>query len=102
MAGGIVVNCKPGDLARVIDTPGTRLVGCVDRILRVTSQLWLPGRPVPAWFYEGPMIICACGCGNFVGSISDEVLRPIRDPGPDAVDETLVGNPAPVRDEVTS
>lgn len=32
----------------------------------------------------------------------DYALRPIRDPGEDAVDETLVGNPVPVREEMTA
>lgn len=95
------MNCKPNDLARIIDSPGTRLVGCVDRIIRVTRLVVLPVYG-PSWQYEGPRVCCACGCGFQVGAFSDEVLRPIRDPGPDAVDETLVGNPAPVREEVSA
>ncbi|WP_422096874.1 hypothetical protein [Variovorax sp.] len=94
------MNCQPGDLARVIDTPGTRHVGHVDRFLRLTESYTGP-RGVACWLYEGPMLRCMCPCGSPIESFADEVLRPIRNPGDDAVDETLLRLPAPTqRDEV--
>ncbi|SDX13736.1 hypothetical protein SAMN05518669_103376 [Variovorax sp. YR634] len=81
------MNCKPGDVARIIDAPGTRRVGYVDYFIRVTEPMAeMPG----SWRYEGPLLVCRCGCGYSISSFSDEVLRPICDPGDGAVDETLL------------
>lgn len=95
------MNCKPGDLARIIDTPGTRHAGLVDRFIRVTTT-HVGDRDLVVWCYEGALLRCRCGCGLGIQAFADEVLRPIRDPGPDAVDETLVGKTAPVLEEVSA
>ena len=85
------MNCKPNDLARVVSNSETRFYGLVDKIVRVVSlyefqgqQLWALGEPI------------YCIFGRHVLGIADELLRPIRDPGDDAVDEMVlkVGNPS--------
>ena len=91
------MNCRPGDLARVIDDPAARVVGIVDRIFKLTVLCGTTDYGnSPAWAYEGPMIESPFGT-RFEG-ISDEILRPIRDPGDDAKDEML----RPLPHEVTA
>lgn len=102
------LNCRPGDLARVISTPETDYVGITDRIIKVTqiSEFKTPMGYV-AWDYETmPLSVpCPCGCGRnaLIGPIADSALRPIRDPGDDAVDETLeLAPPVPGTKELVS
>lgn len=99
------MNCKKGDLA-LIREPGLRMFcNCGAPILCVK-----PGTPVVCaefvspyyWRLEEPLKFAATGsCGlhatGTVGDIADEMLRPVRDPGDDAVDEMVrkVG-PAPM------
>lgn len=90
------MNCKPADLARVIDAPDTREADIVDKIVRLVSTYqW---RGMVMWEYEGPKI--QTPLGPVIG-IADELLRPIRDPGDDAVDESRAWLP-PVPQEVTA
>lgn len=88
----MTLNCKPGDLARVISTPATRQANVADKIIKVTELA--PGSPFPAWFYEGPMFFCTCGCGQHLEAFGDVLLRPLR--GQEGDDETLAwaGKPA--------
>lgn len=90
----MTLNCKPGELARVIDDPEARLAGIVDKIISVTTLEQFG--PYPAWRYAGLPMVCVCGCGRQIGSIADVLLRPIR--GQDGEDETLTwaGKPAQV------
>ena len=87
------LNCKPGDLARVIDDPEARVAGIVDKIITVTQPELLGGLH-PAWRYAGPPMVCVCGCGRQIEAVADTLLRPIR--GQDGDDETLAwaGKPA--------
>lgn len=81
------MNCKPGDFAVVVNLTNDDLRPYLGRIVEVESLVdeWCwkthpelePGRAV----YDG-------------------ALRPFRDPGEDAVDETLQRLPAPSWDEV--
>lgn len=78
------MNCKPGDLAiNVSGRPECR--GEIYEVLRVYSGC-LPG---PAWIvmHRGEEFHCR-----------DDVLRPIRDPGDDATDETLQWLPVPSKE----
>lgn len=82
------MNCKPGDLARVISTEVTRRYRLVDRFIRVTEVTYV-GADGAFWDYEGPRFQCPCGCGKSLPGINDEVLRPIRPAGDDeATQET--------------
>lgn len=96
------MNCRPGDLARVISDPETRRAGIVDKILRVRQmrRLYIFGEP--AWTYEGPRLFCACPCQRELELIGDSLLRPIR--GGEGEDEILckVGKPAAADQPVTA
>lgn len=81
----MTLNCKRGDLARVIDDPEARAAGIVDKIITVTEQVRLGF--YPAWLYAGQPLVCTCGCGRQIEALADALLRPIRDQ--DGDDETL-------------
>lgn len=82
------LNCKPGDLARIIHHP--TLPEYADRIVRcVRTHVHPRGRI--GWIIE-PRLPCGCDV------VADDLLRPIRDPGDDAVDETLTWLPSPVKE----
>jgi len=77
------MNCRPGDLAVVVKTrPGGEAY--LGRICRV---LTLAERSPDLWRVEYR------GEGDWYAL--DENLRPIRDPGDDATDETLDWLPVP-------
>ena len=78
------LNCKPDDLARIISNAETRSFGCEDKIITVTRLVMMSG--LPMWQYEGQRLRCKCGCGAAVLSISDDLLRPIGNPGDDEQD----------------
>lgn len=86
------MNCKPGDLAYVTRAPRwcDHLNG---RVVTVTESHIDGGDAV--WDYEGPRLRTRSGLP--IDFIEDEFLRPIRDPGDDAVDEIVefVGAPVP-------
>lgn len=82
------MNCRPGDLAVIVRADGMTGDKLIGRIVRVTT-LRDTGKH---WNYEGPAISTVWGP---VIGLADDALRPIRDPGDDAVDETLLRLPAP-------
>lgn len=92
------MNCIPGDLARVLPFPETITAGTVGKIIRVTEIIGHTRSGEPAWAYEGPMIMCKCGCFQLLHGIADSALRPIR--GGEGEDETLQW--APVPEKVTA
>lgn len=75
------MNCKPNDLAIIVGGEFREFHG---RIVRV-SELDAPMYPT-AWRITEQVI---CPDGLELRSIEDQVLRPIRDPGPLAVDEMV-------------
>lgn len=99
------MNCRPHDLARVI-SPG-RLARCPScgsqkvavkplTIVRVTEH------DGTVWVLEEPLTgDLEFDCGTFLHwicrGLHDDLLRPIRDPGDDAVDEMVrIAGPAPI------
>ena len=83
------LNCRPGDLAVVVSVPPyamTRALGSVVRCLELVDG-GLGG--LPMWHVDPP-------AANHYWGIGDRWLRPIRDPGEDARDETLDWLPLPV------
>lgn len=95
------MNCIPGDLAVIVNalSPNRdRIVRCV-RLLLPGEEMTLAGVTFVAvadatfWAVEG-RLKAAGPCGEEIevpgGPIRDRWLRPIRDPGPDAVDESLL------------
>lgn len=83
------MNCKPGDLARVINSKAALDCGFSDKILKVTKLSKEPNG-IFYWEFCGPALLCRCGCCGLVDLIADDQLRPIRDPGDDATDEMIV------------
>lgn len=91
------MNCKPGDLAVVVR--GKNCGVLVDVI-------------EPHWFFQGVWkvrvhadVLVDLGTVVRKGSVTgcaDGSLRPIRDPGPEAQDETLSWLPVPCLDEVSA
>jgi hypothetical protein len=92
------MNCKPGDLAVVVR--GEHNVG---RFLSVLAASECHG--IGWWYVEmhGGPATAIDGEGKTTlertGHIEDHRLRPIRDPGDDARDETLDWLPVPKREE---
>ena len=93
------MNCKPGDLALVLSNVRTRSVGIADLIVKVT-ELTVNFWDVPSWRFDcSPRFSPS---GEPVTVIPDEMLRPLRDPGDDAQDETLQWLQVPTTEEVTA
>jgi hypothetical protein len=84
------VNCKPGDLAIVVACPphAANAIGSIVRCVRRWDEMSNVG---PMWYVEPPARSGHIGIG-------DRWLRPIRDPGDDARDETLTWLPVPTRE----
>jgi hypothetical protein len=81
------MNCKPGDVCIVLGAPDDVPLAHehTDKLIRVTkSQIWC-GEIF--WEYEGKRLFLEDG--REVEAFMDKYLRPIRDPGKDARDETL-------------
>jgi len=93
------MNCKPGDLAIVVKSwAGNegKIVRCIklDTERSFFDNVGPDGvtPPEPIWIID----IHLRGCdGSFSNYIADSQLRPIRDPGDDAVDQVVlkVGKP---------
>lgn len=96
------MNCRPGDLARVV-APGYLLrcwCGVRTLVVKPDTMVICATQFADGWYLAEPLKVdttWACGDGERLsgtaGSLPDSLLRPVRDPGPDAVDEmvNLVG-----------
>ena len=104
------MNCKPGDLAVIVRCPDlwSKFRGRIVQVLRIapTHTFKLPdgyvneGCPANVWLCElqSPMTVPLAGglsCSARYVCIRDAALRPIRDTGDDAQDETLQWLPVP-------
>jgi hypothetical protein len=76
------MNCKPGELAIIVSGQVPEFIGRIVQVTELDAPFW----PTAWRFVE--RLIPADGSGE-VRSIEDCALRPIRDPGDDAVDEIL-------------
>ena len=83
------MNCKPGDLAIVIGDVEDKVPPRTGAIVRISKASWFWPN---AWELDPPVFDPADGAPIHV---SDDCLRPIRDPGDDAQDETLSWLPGP-------
>lgn len=103
------MNCKPGDLAVVVSSDFPENIGLVVSVLSLSSECyeeddihWLVrscGRPLKfEWFDDG-----RTGTNDFGFDVEvdspDSTLRPIRNPGEDARDETLSWKQVPKTDD---
>lgn len=87
------MNCKPGDLAVAIKSEAGnegRIMTCIRFLGSVRGYFgddyWEVDRSLPGKF------------GNMEPIFRDSGLRPIRDPGDDATDETLLWCGAPTKE----
>lgn len=91
------MNCKPGDLAVIIRSEAGN-EGKILRVIRFVGE-------VPGWVgsdrWETDTLVPG-KLGGWSCAVQDSNLRPIRDPGDDAVDETLQRLPAPHRAKETA
>lgn len=103
------MRCKAGDLAVVVE--GQLSAGRVVRCLRLIRpgevhpsrngrMMQVPGvLNGPAWLIEGWVFLEGIDGKNYECCIApDRALRPIRDPGDDARDETLDWLPVPAKE----
>jgi hypothetical protein len=89
------MNCKPNDLAVVVklcDVSGDYLLG---RIFKLTEHYTEGGTVY--WEYEGPVLQTPWGT---LAALADDNLKPLRDPGDDAQDETLQWAPSPTKESL--
>lgn len=90
------LNCRPGDLAVIVRSAAGnegKIVQCIelDRFMRWQS---LGGKEWTAPGWRVDQVLRGTG-GTPDNWIEDSLLRPIRDPGEDAQDETLLWIPVP-------
>jgi len=93
------MNCRPGDLAIIVRGINA---GVLVSVIRPTPP-WCRtvAEPTePTWEVE--LLSSAidlnsgrCECPGQIGDVCDSILRPIRDPGDDARDESFSWCPAP-------
>lgn len=105
------MNCKPGDLAVVVrgQMSAGRIVRCIRVLQRGEIVASTGGTDCRVngdseWLIEGSVYRRTLP-DNTLRSISvadDEWLKPIRDPGEDATDETLTWLPVPSRERETA
>lgn len=105
-----MTNCKPGDLAVVVKSGGWGMAGEISRLLigRIVRVVRLK-KPANSqcfsdlvWEFETPQVLFYEGRRFVADGAADYCLRPIRDPGDDARDETLEWIPSPSQIEALS
>lgn len=87
------MNCKPGDWAMYVGRH-KKHQGKVTRVrerIELTEKMKAQGAVEGVWWITSPPI---CGCGF----AADRALKPIRDPGEDAKDESLSWLSAPTKE----
>lgn len=94
------MNCKPGELAVIVRSAAGnegRIVEVMDSDVRGLpgSESWMPA---PLWRVRslGHPLPSDLGNSWSVFAFPDVWLRPIRNPGDDAQDETLAWKPVPL------
>lgn len=106
------MNCKPGDLAIVVRGRSGKNDGKIVRVIRRAANEEPIGKFLAcaagdeltnvSWMCSGNDLYTGRGEGPLQEWVfRDSVLRPIRDPGEDATDETLTWLPVPSRERET-
>jgi hypothetical protein len=104
------MNCKPGDLAVIIRDRITENIGLLVEVQDDLDSHWQDD-PCPHWLVVSrgkPLLSRLYDDGAPIGEfeyamdayVPDADLRPIRDPGDDAQDETLDWLPVPSKETV--
>ncbi len=101
------MNCRPGDLARIVAPYDPIARNCFVEVVRLMApageSLPTPDGGIcrysptggPTWLCRG-RVPTRWGFDLTETFIADECLRPLRDPGADAVDETLTWKAVPL------
>lgn len=89
------MNCKPGDLAIVIRSARGKTIGKIVRCIRLSRHYGLR-QPDGSIIYGPVWETDTKGVSVDHTLRLDACLRPIRDPGDDATDESLLWKPSPV------
>jgi hypothetical protein len=85
------MNCNPGDLAIIVGTMGVPGVdGILGRVVAVVRIADITTDFGPRWEIAEPFVLQ----DHLIVSVADCILRPIRDPGDDAKDESFQWAPA--------
>jgi len=100
------MNCKPGDLARIVKMAPQepRSLDSIVTVLHAGRPGFYPAVGLigeqPVWIVEcsTPLTLAHTGKKGRRFAVPDAFLRPIRDPGDDATDETLAWLPSPIRE----
>lgn len=96
----MTLRCKPGDLCVIVSATNpqnrnrfvTVLPGEVHHIQGY--DCWLVHSPTPL------VVLMGTQCPSHHAFVPDAWMRPIRDPGDGAQDQTLAWKPVPMKDEV--
>lgn len=88
------MNCRPGDLAIVVQVRIPEGLHNLGKVVRCLSTTKGPISGLPCWRTDPPLTTT----GTRQAVVRDAHLRPIRDPGDDARDETLEWLPVPSRE----
>lgn len=89
------MNCRPGDLVVIVRCTCESDRDCLGRIFRVIEPYEACG--LILWTVEASKYR-----GANVSGIRDDCARPLRDPGEDAKDESLLWLPSPSREKETA
>lgn len=97
------MNCKPGDLAVIVRSNIKENIGHLVTVLDDFQVMhghhcWLVRSARPLMAKVGPVDVGFLSCAY----MPDKHLRPIRDPGEGAQDETLSWLPVPEKEGVTA
>jgi hypothetical protein len=92
------MNCRPGDMAVIVNGGQfhSEHEGKIVQVLHLLS----PTADGPLWAYQPPLM--SSKFRVVIPGVEDIVLRPIRDPGDDATDETLAWKPVPVETPIAA
>ena len=97
------MNCQPGDLAIIVSAKGTgtvadicsKAIGQIVRVKFLREPISRYCYASTVWVFEKPIEFVFQGKTYTATGCADDVLRPIRDHGDDAQDETLQWVPVP-------
>lgn len=97
------MNCKPGDLAVIVSAPNRAALGLFVNVIELDGGVSANARHLgsPLWVIEASGGAIPCGKNGKPHkrvTAPDSALRPIRNPGEDARDETLEWLPVPIKE----
>lgn len=92
------MNCKPHDLAQIMSNFSDNR-NAIGMIVRLSGRTFIhPRSGVIGWYLQEVLVVerdDGVKGNEYIKGISDKCLRPIRDPGDDAVDEMVLRVGAP-------